>query len=294
MVKKKAREIADLLGNPVSLIEENLYFSISEQCRIFGASRSSYYYAPRPKVDIQVQLKEKIKEQYSLDPSAGSRRITAALNRAGIPVKRSVIRRLMRQLNLKGIAPKRNLSKPKAGAQKFPYLLRNLKIEKPNAVWSTDITYLKTPTGFMYLTAIIDVYSRKILTWELSNSMSKDFCINCYKEAVKTYGSPEILNTDQGSQYTSNEFIETVLSSGALLSMDGKGRCLDNVWIERFWRTIKYDYLYLYEHKTTLELYKGIQSYLNFYNSERGHSSLGYSTPNEAFELSTFEYKKIA
>ena len=128
----------------------------------------------------------------------------------------------MRQLNLKGIAPKRNLSKPKAGAQKFQYLLRNLKVEKPNAVWSTDITYLKTPTGFMYLTAIIDVYSRKILSWELSNSMSKDFCINCYKEAVKAYGSPEILNTDQGSQYSSNEFIETVLSSGALLSMDGK------------------------------------------------------------------------
>ncbi|MGL6169468.1 MAG: IS3 family transposase, partial [Fusobacteriaceae bacterium] len=121
-------------------------------------------YTPRPKIDIQVQLKEKIKEQYSLDPSAGSRRITAALNRAGISVKRSVVRRLMRQLNLKGIAPKRNLSKPKAGVQKFPYLLRNLKIEKPHAVWSTDITYLKTSTGFMYLTAIIDVYSRKILT----------------------------------------------------------------------------------------------------------------------------------
>ncbi|MGL5124841.1 MAG: IS3 family transposase, partial [Fusobacteriaceae bacterium] len=141
--EKKAREIAHLLGNPVSLIEENLYFSISEQCRIF-ASRSSYYYTPRPKIDISVQLKQKIKEQYSLDHSAGSRRITAALNRAGISVKRSVVRRLMRQLNLKGIAPKRNLSKPKAGAQKFPYLLRNLKIEKPNAVWSTDITYLKT------------------------------------------------------------------------------------------------------------------------------------------------------
>jgi len=229
-----------------------------------------------------------------LDPSAGSRRITAALNRAGISVNRSSVRRLMKKLNLKGITPKRNLSKPKMSAQKFPYLLKNLNIEKPNAVWSTDITYLKTPKGFMYLTAIIDVYSRKILSWELSNSMSKDLCINCYKTAVKIYGTPEILNTDQGSQYTSKEFIETVLSSGALLSMDGKGRCLDNVWIERFWRTIKYEYLYLYEHKSLKELYLGIKSYLNFYNSERGHSSLGYSTPNEVFENSVFEYKKIA
>lgn len=232
--------------------------------------------------------------KYTKDPSSGSRRITATLNRDGIPVTRALVRRLMKEMRIKGIIPKRNLSIPKQGAQKFPYLLRNVKAERPNQIWSTDITYLKTPLGFMYLTAIIDVYSRKILSWELSNNMSKDFCVSCYKKAVKIHGSPEILNSDQGSQYTSAEYIETVLSSGALFSMDGKGRCLDNVWIERFWRTIKYDYLFLYEHRTTLELYTGINSFLNYYNSERGHSSLGYLTPNEVYLLPNLVFKKIA
>lgn len=249
---------------------------------------------PKPKKISHLNLRNQIKDKYTKDPSSGSRRITAALNRDGIFVKRAVVRRLMKDMRIKGIIPKRNLSIPKLGAQKFPYLLKDLKVVRSNQVWSTDITYLKTSSGFMYLTAIIDVYSRKIISWELSNSMSKDFCINCYQKAVKAFGAPEILNSDQGSQYTSAEFIEIVLSSGALLSMDGKGRCLDNVWIERFWRTIKYDYLFVYEHKNTLELYSGIKSYLNYYNSERGHSSLGYLTPDEVYLLPNLTFKKIA
>lgn len=294
MAQKKTGEAGRLVANPLALIEENLHFSISEQCIWYEVSRNSYYYAPKPKKELKRTLRQQIKDKYTKDPSSGSRRITAALNRDGIPVKRAIVRRLMQEMKIKGIIPKRNLSIPKPGAQKFPYLLKNLKAVRPNQVWSTDITYLKTPSGFMYLTAIIDVYSRKIISWELSNSMSKDFCINCYKEAIKAFGAPEILNSDQGSQYTSTEFIEAVLSSGALLSMDGKGRCLDNVWIERFWRTIKYDYLFLYEHKTTLELYSGIKSYLNYYNSERGHSSLGYLTPDEAYLLPNLSFRKIA
>lgn len=200
----------------------------------------------------------------------------------------------MKEMNIKGLTPKRNLSKPKPGAQKFPYLLKEVQVQRPNQVWSTDITYIKTPGGFMYLTSIIDVYSRKVLSWELSNTMSKDFCISCFKKAVKDFGTPEIINTDQGSQYTSKEFIQEILSSGALLSMDGKGRCLDNVWVERFWRTIKYEYLFLYEHKTTLELYTGIKSYINYYNSERVHSSLEYLTPNEVYSVPNLVFKKIA
>lgn len=294
MAQKKTGEIGRLIKDPINLVEENLYFSISEQCQWYGVGRNSYYYAPKTKKDLYSTLKQQIREKYTKDPSAGSRRITAALNRDGISVRRALVRRLMSEMKIKGIIPKRNLSIPRIEAQKFPYLLKNLKVERPNQVWSTDITYLKTPSGFMYLTAVIDVYSRKIMSWELSNNMTKDFCINCYKKAVKAYGAPEILNSDQGSQYTSAEYVETVLSSGALLSMDGKGRCLDNVWIERFWRTIKYDYLFLYEHKTTLELYSGIKSYLNYYNSERGHSSLGYLTPDEAYLQLNVNFKKIA
>ena len=294
MAQKKTGEIGRLIKTPINLVEENIYFSISEQCQWYGIGRNSYYYTPKTKKDFYLTLREQIKEKYTKDPSAGSRRITAALNRDGIPIRRALVRRLMSEMRIKGIIPKRNLSIPRIGAQKFPYLLKNQKVERPNQVWSTDITYLKTPSGFMYLTAIIDVYSRKIISWELSNSMSKDFCINCYKKAIRAHGAPEILNSDQGSQYTSAEYIEVVLSSGAQLSMDGKGRCLDNVWIERFWRTIKYDYLFLYEHKNILELYSGIKSYLNYYNSERGHSSLGYLTPDEAYSLSNLTFKKIA
>ena len=200
----------------------------------------------------------------------------------------------MKEMNIKGIIPKKKLSTFKLGGQKFPYLLRGLRITRPNQVWSTDITYLKTPSGYMYLTAIIDVYSRKILSWELSNTQSKDFCIKCFKKAVELYGAPEILNTDQGSQYTSAEYIETVLTTGALLSMDGKGRCLDNVWIERFWKTIKHNYLFIYEHQNIIELYYGIKFFISYYNTERGHSSLEYLTPDETYKTSNLVFKKIA
>ena len=294
MAQKKTGEIGRLIKNPIDFVEKNIYFSISEQCKWYGIGRNSYYYTPKIKKDSYSSLREQIREKYTKDPSSGYRRITAALNRDKITARMALVRRLMNEMRIKGIIPKRNLSIPKIGAQKFPYLLKNLKIERSNQVWSTDITYLKTPLGFMYLTAIIDVYSRKIISWELSNNMSKDLCINCYKKAVRVHGVPEILNSDQGSQYTSAEYIETVLSSGALLSMDGKGRCLDNVWIERFWRTIKYDYLFIYEHRTTLELYFGIKSYMNYYNSERCHSSLGYLTPDEAYLLPNVDFKKIA
>ncbi len=295
MVKKKVGSIGREVSNPLDFIEENLYFSITEQCKILGVGRNSYYYNPVEPKETNKELKEAILKAYIKDPSAGSRRIAAMINRdTQLVTTRAVVRRLMKQLNIKGIEPKRNLSIPKRGAQKFPYLLKNIQITRPNQVWSTDITYIKVNKGFMYLTAIIDVYSRKILSWELSNSMSKEFCMKCLAKALDTYGAPEILNTDQGSQYTSKEFIEKVLQSGALLSMDGKGRCLDNVWIERFWKTIKHNYLFLYEHKTNQELYSGINYFINFYNYERGHSSLEYLTPEEVYNTSNLVFTKIA
>jgi putative transposase len=295
LVKKKVGAIGRELNNPLDFVEENLYLTISEQCKLFGIGRNTYYYNPVEPKGVNQELKEEILKAYSRDPSAGSRRIAAMINRDTLlETSRAVVRRLMKQLNIKGIEPKRNLSIPKLGAQKFPYLLKNLIISRPNQVWSTDITYIKTAKGFMFLTAIIDVYSRRILSWELSNSMSKEFCIRCYTKAIESFGAPEILNTDQGSQYTSKEFIEKVLGSGALLSMDGKGRCLDNVWIERFWKTIKHNYLYLYEHKTSQELYYGISGFINFYNTERGHSSLEYFTPEEVYKTSNLIFTKIA
>lgn len=293
MAQKKTGEIGRTIDTPANFIEENLYSSICEQCKWYDISRSQYYYTPTTKEDKFYSLKEKIKEKYTLDPSSGSRRITAALNRDGINVQRGLIRRLMKTMNIQGLCPKKRLSIPDDSAHKFPYLLRDIEVIRPNQVWSTDITYIITERGHMYLTAIIDIYSRKILSWELSNSLTKEFCITCFNKAVSKYGAPEILNTDQGSQYTSTKFVETVLNAGSKLSMDGKGRCLDNVWIERFWRTIKYDFLFLYEFKGSLNLYKGIRWFICYYNDERCHSSLGHKTPNEVYETSNLTFKKI-
>jgi putative transposase len=210
---KKTSEAGRVLGNPKILVQENLYFSISEQYGWYGISRGQYYHQPRVKDDQFIKLKEKIREKYILDPSSGSRRISADLNRDGVGVKRGLVRRLMREMSLRALTPKKKVKITTVPAHKLPYLLKDLEIVRPNQVWSTDITYIKTERGHMYLTAIMDVYSRKILSWELSNSLSMDFCVKIFKEAVEKHGAPEILNTDQGSQF----------------SMDGKGRCLDKV-----------------------------------------------------------------
>ncbi len=230
-----------------------------------------------------------INSQYKLDITQGSRRIAAELSEKENEVSRSVIMRLMKEIGIQGVVPKKNLSMPKTEDQKFEYLLRELQINKVNQVWSTDITYINTPYGHVYLSAIIDVHSRYIVAWRLSNSLSKAFCIDTLEEALKV-GKPEILNTDQGSQYTSKEYSSKVLDLGINLSMDGKGRCLDNVWIERFWRTIKYSEIFLNEYQNLRELYTGIKRYINFYNNDRGHSSLDYETPAKVY----FGAQKIA
>lgn len=225
---------------------------------------------------------EAIKEIHNNHPTLGSRILKDQLNKRGYKIGRKKVISLMKELKIKTIYPKPNLSISIKEHKKYPYLLRDLDITRPNQVWSTDITYIKTNNGFMYLTAVIDVYSRYIVSWELSNSMSKDLCTSVLEKALRI-ASPEIVNTDQGSQYTSNDFINLLKLNGIKISMDGKGRALDNIWIERFWRTIKYSELYLKEYRSVIELYQSIREFIQFYNNERGHQSLDYELPKNVY-----------
>lgn len=258
---------------------ENQQVSIERQCELLGLSRSSYYYQG---VEMNIENNETLMKEiitiHTLFPYMGSRRIREQLSKRNYKISRKKVTSLMALLKIRAIYPKPNLSIPNKAHKKYPYLLKGLEINRPNHVWCTDITYIKIGTGFMYLTAVIDVYSRFIVAWEISNSLSKDFCINVVKKALKT-GKPEILNTDQGVQYTSNDFIELLEKNDIKISMDSKGRALDNIWIERFWRNVKYEEIYLKEYKSTIELYRGIRTYIDFYNNGRGHQSLDYNEP---------------
>lgn len=258
---------------------ENQQVSIERQCELLGLSRSSYYYQG---VEMNIENNETLMKEiitiHTLFPYMGSRRIREQLSKRNYKISRKKVTSLMALLKIRAIYPKPNLSIPNKAHKKYPYLLKGLEINRPNHVWCTDITYIKIGTGFMYLTAVIDVYSRFIVAWEISNSLSKDFCINVVKKALKN-GKPEILNTDQGVQYTSNDFIELLEKNDIKISMDSKGRALDNIWIERFWRNVKYEEIYLKEYKSTIELYRGIRNYIDFYNNGRGHQSLDYNEP---------------
>lgn len=258
---------------------DNKNISIERQCELLCLSRASYYYqAAETDVSKDEELIQEMKRIHELFPYMGSRRIREQLIKHNYKISRKKVASLMTVLKISAIYPKPNLSMPNKMHKKYPYLLKGLEIIRPNQVWCTDITYIKIGTGFMYLTAIIDVYSRFIVAWEISNSLSKDFCINVVKKALKI-GKPEILNTDQGVQYTSNDFIELLETNNIKISMDSKGRALDNVWIERFWRNVKYEEIYLKEYQSTIELYQGIRNYIEFYNNGRGHQSLDYKEP---------------
>ena len=230
-----------------------------------------------------------IKKKFEKHPFYGVMRMLEWLRQdKGIKVNKKRIERLYRELGLRAIIPKKNLSKSNESHEKYPYLLRDLQIDRVNQVWETDITYLPMRSGFIYLTAIIDVYSRYIVGWSVSNTMSADWCQAVMEKAVEKYGKPEIVNTDQGSQYTSAVFIDYLKTESIQISTDEKGRALDNIYIERFWRTVKYEDFYLKSYENGLELYHGMRDYFNFYNRERRHQSLNYSTPCEVF----FEQKK--
>jgi len=248
-----------------------------------GLSRSSYYYQPCGESSEDLLLMKEIDKLYTKYPFYGARRLAINLGVNYQPINLKKIRRLMKLMNIEAIYPKPNLSKPNLEHKIYPYLLRGKKIEKVNQVWSTDITYVPMEQGFLYLCAVVDWYSRYILSWEISNTLTTDFCLKAVNNALKTGKKPEIFNTDQGSQFTANDFTETLINQEILISMDGKGRALDNIFIERFWRTIKYEDIYLKEYKNGKQLFEGLLTYIQFYNNVRKHQSLAYLTPNQVF-----------
>jgi putative transposase len=256
--------------------------SISRQCELLGLSRSSFYYEPAAETQENLFLMKLIDRQYTAQPVYGSRRMTAWLQRQGYEVNRKRVQRLMRLMGLEAIYPKPNLSAPAPGHKVFPYLLRDVTIDRVDQVWSTDITYIGLVSGFMYLAAVIDWYSRCVIAWRLSNTLDGWFCVEMLEEALSK-GRPEVFNTDQGVQFTAEAFTSRLLSAGVAVSMDGKGRCLDNVFVERLWRTVKHEDVYVRSYETVPELSGGLTRYFPFYNEERPHQSLGYRTPGEVY-----------
>lgn len=263
--------------------KDNKELSLKRQCELLDIARSSYYYEPSEETAQNLSLMRQIDELHLKYPFYGVKRVRAALSTEEAPLNEKHVRRLMRKMALETVYPKPSLSKPCKWNLRFPYLLRSLCIERPNQVWSTDITYIPMAKGFMYLCAVIDWHSRYILSWTLSNTLTTDFCVEAIKEAIRTHGKPEIINTDQGSQFTSDLFIEAVVGRDIKLSMDGKGRATDNIAIERFWRSLKYENIYLYGYENSLELYLGVAGYIDFYNTERQHQSLGEKTPESVY-----------
>lgn len=264
--------------------KDNKDLSLKRQCELLEIARSSYYYEPSEETEQTLSLMRQIDELHLKYPFYGVKRVRAALSTGDVPLNEKRVRRLMRKMALETIYPKPNLSKPCKWNQRFPYLLRHLNIEHSNQVWSTDITYIPMEKGFMYLCAVIDWHSRYLLSWTLSNTLTTDFCVEAIEEAIRMHGKPEIINTDQGSQFTSDLFIETVVGKDIKLSMDGKGRATDNIAIERFWRSLKYENIYLYGYENSLELYLGVAGYIDFYNTERQHQSLGEKTPESVYK----------
>lgn len=258
--------------------------SLSKQCTLLGITRSQMYYKPKGESALNDQLMRYIDRYFLLHPYYGVERMTDYLNKdLGYRVNEKRVRRLYQVMNLKTIYPKPITTTRDPETYKYPYLLRNLAITRPNQVWQTDITYIPMFRGFMYLAAIIDVYSRKIVGWSISNTMSTKWCVELLEDTIKTHGKPEIHNSDQGSQYTSGEYIQTLKDQGIQISMDGKGRALDNIYIERFWRSIKQEKIYLNPPNGGLELYQKVKEYIHFYNTERRHTEIGGIPPDQMY-----------
>ena len=257
--------------------------SIRRQCEILGVGRSSVYYVPVEADAEEVELMRRIDEIHLEFPFYGSRSIARALRNKGWRVNRKRVQRLMRLMGLESVAPKPNTSKPNEEHPVYPYLLRGVTIDRPNQVWAADITYVPMSRGSMYLVAVMDWHSRKILSWRVSNTLDSDFCIQALQEALQRYGTPEIFNTDQGAQFTSIAFTQVLRDRGIAISMDGRGRCQDNIFVERLWWTLKHNYLYLHAFDSGTELREGLAEWVRFYNHERGHSSLDDRTPDEVY-----------
>jgi putative transposase len=261
---------------------EHPELSVRRQCELLGLNRSSLYYEPATETAANLRLMRRIDEQYTAHPFYGSRKMTRWLTAQGEVVNRKRVQRLMQVMGLEAIYPKPKLSVAGRGHRIFPYLLRDVAIERVDQVWSTDITYIPLATGFMYLAAVIDWYSRYVLAWRLSNTLEGTFCLEMLDEALGR-GRPEVFNTDQGAQFTAEAFTGKLLSVGVAVSMDGRGRGLDNVFVERLWRSVKYEDVYLKWYETVPELAQGLGRYFAFYNEERLHQALGYRTPADVY-----------
>jgi putative transposase len=251
---------------------------VRRQCQLLGLARASLYYQATEETTTNLRLMRLLDEEYTRHPFYGSRRLTKWLNLQGEAANRKRVQRLMHLMGLEALYPKPRLSVGDPSQRVYPYLLRGVAIKRVNQVWSADITYVPMPQGFMYLAATIDWYSRYVVSWRLSNTLDGLFCQEMLDEALGR-GQPEIFNTDQGVQFTALAFTERLQQAGVLISMDGRGRCLDNVFVERLWRTVKYENIYLQGYATVAELERGLGSYLRFYNEERLHQSLDYQPP---------------
>ena len=261
------------------------FLSISTQCQLLTLARSGFYYIPTGESEENLAIMRELDEQYFSTPFYGVLRLTALLILAGFKVNKKRVRRLMKLMNWQTIYREPHTTISDKTHYKYPYLLRGLKIDRCNQVWAMDITYIPMKTGFMYLTAIIDLHSRYVVQWSLSNTMSAEWCTEVLQEAIKNHGIPEIFNTDQGSQFTSDVFINTLIDKGIKISMDGKGRALDNIFIERLWRSVKYENVYLNVYENGLLLWEGLEKYFQFYNHQRLHQSLDYHTPKQKYVL---------
>lgn len=254
------------------------------QCELIGLPRASYYrQASEGETAENLELMRLIDEEYTRHPFYGSRKMRDYLRRLGYPVNRKRVRRLMRKMGLASVAPKPSTSKPAPGHKIYPYLLRDLEINTANQVWCTDFTYVRLPGGFVYLTAVMDWHSRYVLSWEVSITMDEEFCVSALQSALRQYPHPEIFNTDQGSQYTGHAFTGKLKKHAIQISMDGKGRAMDNIMIERLWRSVKYEEIYLKEYASVMELKQSLRSYFQFYNNERPHQSFNGMTPAEVY-----------
>lgn len=281
MAEKKTEPLSvDQKKNLITAVDSDL--TVERQCALLGLTRSCYYYEPCRDDTFNLILMKEIDLIFTEHPYYGKRRISVELKKRGYEVGVDLARTLMRRMGIVAIYPKPNLSQAHPGHQKYPYLLRGIEIKRTNQVWSTDITYLPMKNGFLYLTAVIDWYSRYVLSWRLSNSLDGIFCREVVLEALEK-GKPDIFNTDQGAQYTSIEFTKMLQSAGILISMDGRGRALDNVWIERLWRTVKQEEIYIRDYLDGVDALRSLDRYFKFYNENRPHSSLKYMSPGAVY-----------
>jgi len=262
-----------------SMVSSDGRLSLRQQCILLGLCRSTFYYTPATESKENLKIMELLDNQYFKTPFYGQRRLQIWLRTQGHEVNIKRLRRLMNLVRWRTLFPQMRTTHCDPKAYKYPYLLKGLDINRCNQVWELDISYIPMAHGFMYLFAIIDVHSRFVVGWSLSNTMSAEWCCSVISEAIATYGKPEIINSDQGSQFTSNEYIKLLMDNEIRISMDGRGRALDDIYIERLWRSVKYEHIYIHSHETCQELWRGLTEYFDFYNHQRPHQSLDYQPP---------------